>query len=142
MKRVEHPPALLTSDERSLLALEDAVMHAIRSRDATALGALVTEDFVLLGSDGTETRREAFLRGAIDIPGDILDLAAEHLRARVVAGVGVLTGLQRARVRLSTGVELEDLAFFTDVCVRTPTGWRMAVAHSGPAISPGAVRRG
>jgi len=138
MKRVEHPPASLTPDERALLVLEDAVMTAIRNRDAAALGALVTDDFVLLGSDGTQTARAAFLQAAVAIPGEILDLSAEHLRARVVAGVGVLTGLQRARVRLPTGVELEDVSFFTDVCVRTGSGWRMALAHSGQAVSPGA----
>jgi hypothetical protein len=92
---------------------------------------------VLLGSDGTETRREDFLRAAVEIPGEILELSVLHLRARVVGGVGVLTGLQRARVRLPTGIEVDDVAFFTDVCVRTGTGWRMAVAHSGPAVLPG-----
>ena len=132
---MEHPRASLTSDERALLALEDAVVDAIRRRDAVALGALLTEDFVLLGSDGTETRREVFLRVAVGIPGDILELSIEHLRARVVAGVGVLTGLQRARVRLETGLEVDDVAFFTDVCVRTGTGWQMALAHSGPAVT-------
>jgi len=113
-------------------------MTAIRNRDAAALGALVTEDFVLLGSDGSVTARDAFVRAAVAIPGEIVDLSAEHLRARVVAGVGVLTGLQRARVRLPSGVELEDVSFFTDVCVRVESGWRMALAHSGEAVSPGA----
>ncbi len=135
---MEHPPASLTPDERALLALEDAVVEAIRRRNRTALAALVTDDFVLLGSDGTETRRDAFLRGAVEMPGDILELSVLHLRARVVGGVGVLSGLQRARVRLPTGVEVDDVAFFTDVCVRTGTGWRMALAHSGPAVLPGA----
>jgi len=32
---------------------------------------------------------------------------------------------------------VDDVAFFTDVCVRTATGWRMALAHSGPAVLPG-----
>jgi hypothetical protein len=139
---VEHPLASLTLDERALLALEDAVIEAIRRRDAAALGALVSEGFVLLGSDGSETRREDFLKAAVEIPGEILELSVLHLRARVVGGVGVLTGLQRARVRLPTGIEVDDVAFFTDVCVRTGTGWRMAVAHSGPAVLPGASGQG
>ena len=134
---MEHPLAALSPDERALLALEDSVIEAIRRRDPVALGALVTEDFVLLGADGSETRREAFLQAAVAIPGEILDLSALHLRVRVVGGVGVLTGLQHARVRLETGVEVEELSFFTDVCVRTGTGWRMALAHSGEAVSPG-----
>ena len=134
---MEHPPASLTPDERALLTLEDSVIDAIRRRDARALAALVTESFVLLGSDGTETQREDFLRAAVEIPGEILELSVLHLRARVVGGVGVLTGLQRARVRLPTGIEVDDVAFFTDVCVRTGTGWRMALAHSGPAVLTG-----
>ena len=134
---MEHPPAALTPDERALLALEDSVIDAIRRRDVSALATLVTEGFVLVGSDGTETRREEFLRSAVEIPGEILELSALHLRARAVGGVGVLTGLQRARVRLPSGIELDDVAFFTDVCVRTGTGWRMALAHSGPAVLTG-----
>ena len=135
---MEHPPAALTPDERALLALEDAVIDAIRRRDTAALGAHVTENFVLVGSDGSQTRREDFLRAAVEIPGEILELAALHLRARVVGDVGVLTGLQRARVRLPTGIEVDDVAFFTDVCVRVGPGWKMALAHSGPAVLPGA----
>ena len=134
---VERAAASLTPDERALLALEDSVIDAIRRRDVSALAALVTEGFVLVGSDGTETRREEFLRSAVEIPGEILELSALHLRARAVGGVGVLTGLQRARVRLPTGIEVYDVAFFTDVCVRTGTGWRMALAHSGPAVLTG-----
>ena len=134
---VERAAASLTPDERALLALEDSVIDAIRRRDVSALAALVTEGFVLVGSDGTETRREEFLRAAVEIPGEILELSALHLRARAVGGVGVLTGLQRARVRLPSGIELDDVAFFTDVCVRTGTGWKMALAHSGPAVLPG-----
>lgn len=135
---MEHPRASLTPDERALLALEDAVILAIRRRDRQALAACLTEDFVLLAPDGSETRREAFVQAAVTLPGEILELSVEHLRAHVVAGVGVLSGLQRARVRLETGVEVEDLVFFTDVCVRTGTGWRMALAHSGQAVPPGA----
>ena len=134
---VERAAASLTPDERALLALEDSVIDAIRRRDVSALATLVTEGFVLVGSDGTETRREEFLRSAVEIPGEILELSVLHLRARVVGGVGVLTGLQRARVRLPSGIELDDVAFFTDVCVRTGTGWKMALAHSGPAVLPG-----
>ena len=134
---VERAAASLTPDERALLALEDSVIDAIRRRDVSALATLVTEGFVLVGSDGTETRREEFLRAAVEIPGEILELSALHLRARAVGGVGVLTGLQRARVRLPSGIELDDVAFFTDVCVRTGTGWKMALAHSGPAVLPG-----
>jgi len=136
MSSIGHAPAALSIDQRELLALEDAVLLAIRRRDPVGLAALLTDDFVLVGSGGAETAREAFVRGATDVPGEIVELSVEHLRARIVAGVGVLTGLQRARVRLPSGVEVEDLQLFTDLCVRTEAGWRLALAHSGEAVPP------
>ena len=130
MSSIGHEPAQLSVDERGLLALEDAMLLAIRRRDAAGVAALLTEDFVLLVGDGTEHRRGPFVEAASSIPGEILELAAEHLRARVVGGVGILAGLQRARVRLEDGTEVTEVQAFTDVCVRTPAGWRMALAHS------------
>lgn len=130
MSSIGHEPAQLTVDERALLALEDAMLLAIKRHDAAGVAALLTDDFVLLVGDGTEHRRGTFVEAASSIPGEILELAAEHLRARVVGGVGVLAGLQRARVRLSDGTEVTEVQAFTDVCVRTAAGWRMALAHS------------
>ena len=130
MSSIGHEPAQLTVDERALLALEDAMILAIRRRDAAGVGALITDDFVLLSGDGTEVRRGAFVEAASSIPGEILELAVEHLRARVVGGVGVLSGLQRARVRLDDGTEVTEVQSFTDVCLRTAAGWRMALAHT------------
>jgi uncharacterized protein (TIGR02246 family) len=136
MSSIGHNLAALTPDERALLALEDAMLLAIRRQDAAAVAALLADDFVLLGGDGTELRRDAFVRGTTSIVGEILEMSAEHLRARVVGGVGILAGLQRARVRLPNGIEIEDVQAFTDVCVRVGDGWRMALAHSA-AVRPG-----
>jgi len=97
MSSIGHEPAQLTVDERALLALEDAMLLAIRHRDAAGVAALLTDDFVLLVGDGTQAARGQFIEAASSIPGEILELAAEHLRARVVGGVGILAGLQRAR---------------------------------------------
>jgi ketosteroid isomerase-like protein len=130
MSSIGHEPAHLTVDERALLALEDAMLLAIRRRDPAGVAALLTDDFVLLVGDGAQAARGPFIEAASSIPGEILELAAEHLRARVVGGVGILAGLQRARVRLDDGTEVTEVQAFTDVCVRTPAGWRMALAHS------------
>jgi ketosteroid isomerase-like protein len=127
---IGHEPAQLSLDERALLALEDAMLLAIRWRDAAGIAALLTDDFLLLVGDGTQVARGPFVEAASSIPGEILELAVEHLRARVVGGVGILAGLQTARVRLPDGTEVTEVQTFTDVCVRTAAGWRMALAHS------------
>ena len=130
MSSIGHEPAQLTVDERALLALEDAMLLAIRHGDAAGVAALLTDDFELLVGDGTQAARGQFIEAASSIPGEILELAAEHLRARVVGGVGILAGLQRARVRLDDRTEVTEVQAFTDVCVRTAAGWRIALAHS------------
>jgi ketosteroid isomerase-like protein len=136
MKAVEHHLAALTPDQRALLALEDALMDAIRRRDPRGVRVLLRQDFALLGPDGSELDVDAFVSAVTSLPGELLEVSAEHLRARVIGGVGVLTGLQRARVRLPDGTVAEEVQAFTDVCTRSDDGWRMALAHSAPFLPP------
>ncbi|MCP3098319.1 nuclear transport factor 2 family protein [Myxococcus sp. K15C18031901] len=126
-----------TEEVRALLALEHAVVRAIQSRDTHALQALVAEDFVFRGPDGTELGRADFLAGIAAIPGTLLSVETESLRAHVFGDTGVLTGIQRARVRLDDGTEAADAATFTDVCQRREGRWWLILAHSLPT-PPGA----
>lgn len=136
MKAMEHHLAALSPDQRSLLALEDALMDAIRRQDRRGVRALLSQEFVLLGPDGSELGVDDFASAVTSLPGELLEVSAEHLRARVVGGVGVLTGLQRARVRLPDGSVTEEVQAFTDVCLRSADGWRMVLAHSAPFVPP------
>lgn len=126
-------------DTRALLALEKAVFQAIQSRDRAALTGLLAEDFVFRGPGDTELGREAFLDGVAGMPGTILSIQMEPVRAHVFGDTGVLTGEQRARVRLPDGSEVTDLQAFTDVCVRRGGRWWLVLAHSvptGPEAAP------
>lgn len=140
------PTRAPTQDEASLRALEQALFSAIARRDRTALEGLLTPDFVLISDDGVRVERAAFLDGVLAIPGEILSIDAEHLDARIVGGAGILSGVQRARVRLADGSVVEDRQVFTDVCVWRDGRWLLAYAHSvsapPPAISPSAVHGG
>jgi hypothetical protein len=136
MKAVEPHLAALTPDERALLALEDALMEAIRRKDRRGVRVTLSQDFTLLGPDGSELDVEGFVSAVTSVPGELLEVSAEHLRARVIGGVGVLTGVQRARVRLPDGTVIEEVQAFTDVCTRSDDGWRMRLAHSAPFVPP------
>jgi ketosteroid isomerase-like protein len=136
MKAVEPHLAALTPDERALLALEDALMEAIRRKDRRGVRLTLSRDFTLLGPDGSELDVEGFVSAVTSVPGELLEVSAEHLRARVIGGVGVLTGVQRARVRLPDGTVVEEVQAFTDVCTRSDDGWRMRLAHSAPFVPP------
>lgn len=128
-QRAPEPPA---PDPRELLALEQRVMEAIRTRDVKALEQLTTEDFVLREPAKPELDRRAFLKAVRAIPGTIEIVSGDGVRAKIERGgeVGMITGIQRVRVRLTDGTVVEDASAFADLCVRRDGRWRMSVAFN------------
>lgn len=118
---------------RELLELEHSVTQAIRERNGPRLRELLGADFVYRGPGDVETDLEAFISSVAAIPGTILDLEMTSVRGHVFGDTGVLTGAQRARVRLDDGTEVTDMQTFTDVCQWREGRWRMVLAHSLPA---------
>jgi hypothetical protein len=59
-----------------------------------------------------------------------VSVEGEHVKASVYGEVGVLTGVQRATVRLPDGSEVRDAGAFTDVCFKRGGRWQMVLAHS------------
>lgn len=119
-------------DGRELLALEQSVMDAIRTRDVGALEHLITDDFVLREPLKADVDRHGFLDRIRAIPGNIEVVAGDGVRARIDQGgeVGIISGVQRARVRLADNTVVEDMGAFADLCVRRDGRWRMSVAFN------------
>jgi ketosteroid isomerase-like protein len=130
--------AMSTADRDALFATEQAIMAAIRARDVTALAALVTDDFVLRMPGQPDADKQAFLAGIGAIPGEIVGVEGAELDVRVVGDVGVISGLQIARVRVE-GQEIEDRGVFVDLFVRRNGRWIMQFAYSSPAPAPAAA---
>ncbi|MBU8898370.1 nuclear transport factor 2 family protein [Corallococcus sp. H22C18031201] len=130
----QHPRE--SEDVRALLALEASIVRAIQARDTQALQELMAQDFVFRGAGDVETDLTAFLANIAAIPGTIVSVEADTVRAHVFGDTGVLTGTQRARVRLPDGTEVTDVGHFTDVCQRRDGHWRVVLAHSLPAPPP------
>lgn len=132
-RSVSPMPTDTAEDVRALLALEQSVVRAIQARDTQALSGLMSEDFVFRGPGDVESDRTAFFAGIANIPGTLLSVEAVSVRAHVFGNTGVLTGTQRARVRLPDGTEVTDVGHFTDVCLKREGRWWMVLAHSLPA---------
>lgn len=132
-----HAPgtSMTTHDDaqvQALLALEQEMFAALRARSPEALRRVLAPDFLLLVPGSPSADREAFIAGVLGIPGEILEVSSDDLQARLVGATGVLTGRQRARVRLPDGKVVDDLGAFTDVCERRDGRWVMVLAHSVP----------
>jgi ketosteroid isomerase-like protein len=124
------------ADVASLLQLEQELFSAFQRQDTEALAEFFTEDFILHSADGQSIRRTQLLASVKDIPGTVISVKGHDVRARIVHGMGVLTGLQISLVRLQDGSEVTDVSSFTDICVRENGHWKVAFAHNLPAMLP------
>jgi hypothetical protein len=119
----------------ALLALSEDIFAALAARDKQALGRIVAEDFVLRVPGQPDVDRAAFLAIVDAIPGDILSVAGEDVRAELLpGGLARVSGLQLARVRLD-GQIVEDRQSFVDLFERRGDRWLLVWAFS--AVPPG-----
>jgi ketosteroid isomerase-like protein len=132
------PSAPAAREASDLMRLEQAMFDALRDRRRDVIAALLTDDFVARDATGAELDKTAFLASVAAIPGRVVSVEGEHVKAWVYGDVGVLTGVQRATVRLPDGREVRDAGAFTDICVKRGGRWRMALAHSVPLSDEGA----
>jgi hypothetical protein len=114
-----------------LLALESAVMKAIAAKDRDALRPILADHFVLRMPGAPDVGKEQFLDGIMAVPGDVESIRGEDTKASVLGGLGIVTGLQIATVRLAAdGRVVSSRGAFTDVFERIDGRWRLALAFS------------
>jgi hypothetical protein len=113
-----------------IIALEQDIFAAIRTRDTEALGKLVDEAFVLRSPGAPDVDKAGFLAAIAQIPGEIMDVRGEDMKVAGTSELAILTGIQIATVRLSSGKVEVDRQIFTDAFRATENGWRMMLAVS------------
>jgi hypothetical protein len=128
--RTEHP--VNASSEAGLLQLEHDMFTAIRMRDRQGLERILDERFELRVPGKPPVDRAGFIDAILSIPGTLVSVRSDDVRARIYGGVGVLTGRQYARVRLEDGTTVDDVQAFTDIAIERDGQWRMVLAHSVP----------
>lgn len=129
------------TDIDDLLAIERRVMHGIQHKDQKALDHLLASEFVLRMPGSEAVHKTAFLEMVQSIPGIIESIQAQEIVASVIDGLGVVTGVQEATVRLDeTGTTATSRTAFTDLFRRNPEGWQLVLATSvelAPASNDG-----
>lgn len=113
-----------------LLQLERALFEAIRTRDESALKQLLAADFELRMPGEAPVGREAFVASVQAIPGTMLEVSSDDTEGRVLGDVGMLTGHQRARVRLGDGSVVTQTGAFGDVARQVDGRWVLVHAYS------------
>jgi Domain of unknown function (DUF4440) len=119
------------SDVRAeLTQVSNDILDAIRHRNREALEAVLHSDFIQIDEHGVRISRGAFVDAVVNADFDIKALSFDSLSVEVFGAVGLVTGVQRARVRSAIEEDLTGRTAFTDVFVRTDGGWKLRVATS------------
>jgi len=114
---------------QAILHLEEEIFSAVKSRDASALERVLTEDFVYR-NPGQEVARDDFLKLCATFPYEIISIRGEELKVNVYGDLAVVTGLQIAETASGEGQEEKSVVAFTDVFVNQEGKWMLSLAHA------------
>ena len=120
----------MADDRGELIHISNEILVAIRDRNRTALEAVLHPDFVQINEDGARMERYAFVAAATSADFQITSLSFDFLSVDVLEDTGVVCGVQRGTVKLSSGGEKTSRTAFTDVFVRQSGVWKLRVATS------------
>lgn len=110
-------------DEKTVAALDTQYQEAVKDNDVATMDRVLSDDFVLVTGRGrTQTKADLLKESA---SGDIVYEHQEdtNQKVRVWGDTAVVTALLWAK-GTDKGKPFDYKLWFSDVYVRTPTGWR------------------
>ena len=117
------------SDQAILTQLNQEYVDAFMNADVEWYREHLTEDFEVIESDGSVLNKAQFLRNTANGP-DVIDYKLEDVGIRIYGEVALVraTGLWTGRNGL------QGLSRYTDVYVKTDTGWKTVSAQITRAL--------
>ena len=119
-----------SQDTGELVRLSHEILDAIRTRNRSALDAVLLDDFVQIDEHGNRLGKEAFLAAIETGDFHIEQLSLDMLSVERFDRTAIVCGVQRAQVRLPAGERVDGRTAFTDVFVQGAAGWQLRVATS------------
>ena len=113
------------SDRSEVAKLDSEFQAAVKRNDASTMARILHEDMVLILGDGRVSTRAEQLQEARDgvITYEIQDEDPGTQSVRVFGDTAIVTA--RLRIKGTThGTAFDRRLWFSDVYVRTPSGWR------------------
>ena len=125
--------ASVAEDRQTLANLDTKYQKAVEQNDAKTMTEILADDFVLVEGDGKRSTKADLVN---DAKGGKTHYERQDDSERTVAvfgDTGVVTAKLRAR-GIEDGVKVDYLQWFTDVYVRTPSGWRYVYAQASLSL--------
>jgi ketosteroid isomerase-like protein len=115
--------------EEEILRIENNLFTAIKDKDTKRLDNILAEDFVHRNPITGEQNKAEFLTAISSLPLEIISVWSEDMKVNVFSDVAVMTGTQKAKVRVTDGTEAIGATAFTDIFVKREGKWVLSLAH-------------
>ncbi len=111
-----------------ITALEAKWNDAYKRNDPAGMEALLSDDFIITVEDGTTFSKTGYLAHTTDSELKVQISDMTDLRVRVHGNLAIVTGAYHEK-GTSKGRGYESRDRFTDVWMKTPTGWQVIASH-------------
>ena len=119
------------SDERQILALEEAWVRALEAEDHAALDRIVASDFTFIEPDGSLLNREAYLADRGSNPAEIRSFEISEMVVRVLGDTALVTGLSTIDESLA-GKRYKYKLRWKEMWVKRSRSWQVLAGQATP----------
>jgi len=122
-------------DRRTVAALDIAYQLAVKHNDFATMDRILHEDFVLILGNGQVIGREALFANERQTTYERQDEEPGSQTVRIHGDTAIVTAKLWLKGVNAHG-PFDDTLWFSDVYIRTPSGWRYAFAQASLPLTP------
>lgn len=122
-----------TDDRRVIAALDTTYQRAVKDNDAKTMAAILADDFVLVEGDGKRSTKADLLRSATDGHTHYQHQEDSDQTIVLYGDTAVLTAKLWAQ-GIEDGTRVDYTLWFSDVYVRTASGWKYVFGQASLAL--------
>ena len=120
-------------DRRNLALLDTKYQRAVKENDSKTMAAILANNFVVIGGDGKQWTKADLIKSATDGSTHYEHQEDTEQSVRVFGNTGVVTAKLWVK-GLEYGEKVDYTLWFSDVYVRTSTGWEYVFGQCGEYV--------
>lgn len=121
-------------DRRDLALLDTKYQRAVEKNDSKTMAAILADNFVVIGGDGTQWTKADLIKSATDGSTRYEHQEDTEQSVRVFGNTGVVTAKLWVK-GLENGGKVDYTLWFSDVYVRISTGWKYVFGQCGQSVA-------
>jgi Domain of unknown function (DUF4440) len=121
-------------DRRNLALLETKYQRAVKENDSKTMATILANNFVVIGGDAKQWTKADLIKSATDGSTHYEHQEDTEQSVRMFGNTGVVTAKLWVK-GLESGEKVDYTLWFSDVYVRTSTGWEYVFGQCGQYVA-------